>query len=144
VHRLQREEGRVTATIADYMSRPARCIQRDQPLVAAHSLMREHRIRHLPVLDGDRLVGLLSERDLHLTETLRSVDPRKESVAEAMTESPFTVTPQASLAYVAEVMFANRYGSAVVVEHGQVVGIFTTMDALRALVDRVRFDKNGA
>ena len=120
-------------TVADYMSRPPFCIQQKEPLVAAHSLMRVHGIRHLPVLDGERLVGLLSERDLHLIETLRSVDPRREQVAGAMTENPFAVAPDMALSRVAQVMYANRYGSAVVVEHGVVIGIFTTMDALRAI-----------
>jgi acetoin utilization protein AcuB len=122
-------------SVGDYMSTPVHCVQRDETLVVAHRLMREHGIRHLPVLVGDRLIGILSERDLHLIETLRSVDPRTEQVSEAMTEEPFTVSPTVSLAHVAQLMFANRYGSAVVVEHGAVVGIFTTMDALRALAD---------
>ena len=120
-------------TVADYMSRPPLCIQKHEPLVAAHRLMRQHHIRHLPVLEGDRLIGLVSERDLHLIETLRSVDPRTEPVSEAMTDAPYTVPPQMPLHTVARVMFANRYGSAIVVEHGLVVGIFTTMDALRVI-----------
>ena len=119
--------------VADYMSRAPFCIQQGEPLVAAHRLMRAHRIRHLPVLDGERLVGLLSERDLHLIETLRGVDPGREPVSEAMTAQPFAVSPEVPLAQVAQVMHANRYGSVVVIDNGIVVGIFTTMDALRTI-----------
>jgi len=50
-----------------------------------------------------------------------------------MTEPVFTVDPNASLAKTAREMAAHRYGSAVVLDHGIVVGLFTTTDALRAL-----------
>ena len=121
-------------TIEQYMTKDPICIERHEQLVSAHRLMRKHGIRHLPVLNGERLVGLVSERDLHLLETLRSVNPSTEPVSEAMTEHPYTVAPGASLLTVAREMRANKYGSAVVVEGGRVVGVFTTMDALSALI----------
>jgi len=103
--------------------------------VAAHRLMQSHRIRHLPVVHGGRLVGVVSERDLYLLETVKSVDPRKEPVEEAMTAFPFTVPPDALLADVARQMWKHRYGSALVVKDGALVGIFTRADALRALTE---------
>jgi acetoin utilization protein AcuB len=108
-------------------------IQRDATLSAAHQAMREHRIRHLPVLDGRRLVGIISDRDLHLIETLRDVDPRVVRVDEAMTPEPFTVGPRTSLASVARSMAGSKYGSAIVVDRGRITGIFTTTDALEVL-----------
>lgn len=105
----------------------------DQPLDVAHDLMRAHRIRHLPVLRGGKLVGLLSQRDLYLIETLRDVDPRSVTVEEAMTQDAYAVAPSTPLAKVAKEMAEQRYGCAVVVEAAQVVGIFTAVDALRAL-----------
>jgi acetoin utilization protein AcuB len=119
--------------IAELMTRDPCCIQSSETLRAAHRLMRALHVRHLPVLHGDRLVGLVSERDLHLLETLRSVDPGTEPVAEAMTERPFTVAPCASVRRVVEEMRQNKYGSAVVIDQGRVAGIFTRTDALRAL-----------
>ncbi|MGZ6143601.1 MAG: CBS domain-containing protein, partial [Myxococcales bacterium] len=105
------------------------------PLVAAHRLMQAHRIRHLPVVYGGRLVGVVSERDLYLLETVKSVDPRREPVEEAMTAFPFTVPRGADLGDVARQMWQHRYGSALVVEDGVLLGIFTRADALRALSD---------
>jgi acetoin utilization protein AcuB len=123
----------VKRAIAEYMSAEPRSIGKGEPLVAAHRLMRTYRIRHLPVTDQGRLVGVVSERDLHLLETVKSVDPRREPVEEAMTAYPFTVPPEAELADVARQMWQHRYGSALVVRDGTLIGIFTRADALRAL-----------
>jgi acetoin utilization protein AcuB len=119
--------------IAELMTVDPVCIQEAEPLHQAHRLMRARRVRHLPVLRGEALVGVLSQRDLYLLETLRSVDSAREPVSEAMTEQPFCVAPDAELREVVQEMRANRYGSAIVVERGRVTGIFTRSDALRVL-----------
>ena len=77
---------------------------------------------------------MVSERDLYLLETVKSVDPRREPVEEAMTAFPFAVTPDALLTEVAAQMLTHRYGSALVLQDGNLVGIFTRADALRALL----------
>ena len=108
-------------------------IGRDQPLARAHAVMREHSIRHLPVLEGGQLVGVLSDRDLHLIESLKDVDPSLLLVDEAMSTEVFSVSPDASLDEVAESMAEHKYGCAVVLQNHHVVGIFTTVDVCRAL-----------
>lgn len=125
-------------TVAEFMTPAPHTIGYNQTLTAAHRLMREHRIRHLPVLKGGKLVGLVSERDLHLVETLREVDPDRVTVEEAMSSEPFTVSPDTPVETAASIMADQKYGSAVVVDRDQVVGIFTTTDALRATVELVR------
>jgi acetoin utilization protein AcuB len=120
-------------TVERFMTAHPVCIASDRTLAEAHRTMRERGIRHLPVVDGGRLVGLVSQRDLYLVETLQGVSPDQERVEEAMTAEPFTVAPDAPLEYVAAVMAEHKYGSAVVVHGGAVVGLFTTVDALRAL-----------
>jgi acetoin utilization protein AcuB len=104
----------------------------------AHALMRERGIRHLPVVDDGKLVGMLSQRDLYLVETLKGIDPSAERVREAMSADPYAVAPDAPLDVVAETMAARKLGSAVVVDRGAVIGVFTTVDALRALSAIVR------
>ena len=116
----------------------------DQPLATAHEMMRAHRIRHLPVLRAGKLVGLLSQRDLYLVETLRDVDPAKVRVEEAMSQKAYAVGPGTSLDRVSERMAAKKYGCAVVMEGGEVIGIFTTTDALRALTSLLRDEASGA
>jgi acetoin utilization protein AcuB len=120
-------------SIVEYMSPTPCCIGREQVLTTAREMMRQHEIRHLPVLDGGRLVGVVSDRDLGLVETLREVDPRNVTVEEAMTADPLTVPPTMPLVDAARIMHAHRIGSVIVVERGKVVGVFTTTDALRAL-----------
>lgn len=101
---------------------------RDQ-LASARQLMATRNIHHLPVLDGDRLVGILSDRDLLRTDA---------KVAELMTQDVLAVTPDAPLDEVLGQMEAKSCGSAVVVGNGGVEGIFTVHDALRALGDLLR------
>lgn len=67
-------------TIQKYMTTCPETIGRDQPMSTAHRVMRERRIRHLPVLDGGHIVGVVSDRDLSFVETLADVDPRKVTV----------------------------------------------------------------
>jgi acetoin utilization protein AcuB len=120
-------------TIRQFMTRNPHTIGREQSLEVAHRVMREHRVRHLPVLEGGKLVGVLSQRDLHLIETLRDVDPATTTVDEAMTMDVYVAAPNTPLAEVAHVMAENKYGSAVVVDRAKIVGMFTTVDALSAL-----------
>ena len=124
--------------IRKYMSVTPQTIGADQTMARAHAVMREHRVRHLPVLTAQRLVGVLSDRDLHMVETLRDVDPERVRVDEAMTQDVYTVTPDAPLEEVVKAMATHKYGSAVVVDHAHVVGIFTTVDACRAFADMLR------
>jgi acetoin utilization protein AcuB len=106
-----------------------------EPMAAAHRLMRQHRIRHLPVLRGGKLVGVVTQRDLYLVETLRDVDPMVTTVEAAMTADVYAVPPNEPLERVAKTMADRKYGCAIVLEGDQVVGIFTTVDALRALAN---------
>lgn len=121
--------------IERYMTKSAHTIGREQTLATAHRVMREHGFRHLPVLDGGKLVGIVSQRDLHLIETLADVNPDEVHVEEAMTSEVFTVAPDAPLAEVARRMADQKYGSAVVMTGNKVVGIFTAVDAERALAE---------
>jgi len=120
-------------TIRRFMTVAPVVVAAGASLAEAHRLMRERRIRHLPVIEAGQLVGLVSQRDVYLLETLRGVDPAVARVGEAMAPDPFRVAPDAPLHEVASEMARRRIGSAVVVERGDVVGLFTTVDALEAL-----------
>jgi acetoin utilization protein AcuB len=115
---------------------PSPCtIARNQPLSVAQRLMRDKGIRHLPVLDGDQVIGILSERDILLVESFPGVNPTDLRVEEAMAPGPYQVTPDAPLAEVVATLLERRIGSAIIVDNTQAIGVFTTIDALRALAD---------
>jgi acetoin utilization protein AcuB len=109
-----------------------------QTLAAARQVMLDNGVRHLPVLDGGRLVGLLSERDLLLVESMPSVNPASVRVEEAMAQDVFAVGPDEPVADVAGTMVDRKIGSTVVMDHERVVGVFTTVDALQALRELLR------
>ncbi len=125
-------------TVHEYMSVAPVVVASDRTLAEAHRLMRERSIRHLPVVDHGRLVGIVSQRDLYLLETLRGIDPGTDVVAEAMSREPYAVPPDAPIEEVAAAMASSKFGCAVVVDRGAVIGLFTTVDALRALATVVR------
>jgi acetoin utilization protein AcuB len=102
-------------------------------LSEAHDLMRAHRIRHLPVLAGDKLVGIVSQRDLLLIESLPGVNPAEVPVEDAMTRDVFVVDVATPLAKVTAELAERKRGSAVVMQGERVVGVFTVIDACRLL-----------
>jgi acetoin utilization protein AcuB len=119
--------------VRTFMTPSPHTVGRQQSLHLARSLMHKHHIRHLPVLDGGKLVGLLSERDLGVVEGLSGADPASITVEEAMTAATYVVAPDAPLETVAAEMAEMKLGSAVVMDAGHVVGVFTSVDALAAL-----------
>ncbi len=123
--------------VREHMTESPYTIGKDQTLDRASAVMRAHRIRHLPVLEGGTLLGILSNRDVYLIETLDDVDPASVTVEEAMTAEPYAVAPDTPLKEVVDEMIAHKYGAAVVMEGREVSGIFTTIDALRVLSDRL-------
>lgn len=122
-------------TIQKYMTTAPHSIGAEQTLAHAHEVLREHKIRHLPVLKGGTLVGMITQRDLALVETLKDVDPKTVLVEDAMSTSLYTVAPDAQLDEVVGEMAEKKYGSAIVVQNHKVVGIFTTVDVCTALAD---------
>src|SRR5687767_11866268 len=84
-------------TIRKYMTMSPHTIGADQTLAHAHAMLREHRIRHLPVLRGGRLVGMLTERDLGLVEAFKDVDPQLVVVEDAMSQEVYEVAPESLL-----------------------------------------------
>lgn len=125
-------------TIQRYMTTSPLSVRPQETLAAAHSVMKDNDIRHLPVLDDQRLVGIITERDLALASSLEGVDPTKEVVRAAMNSKVFSVAPESPLDEVAAEMAAGKFGSAVVVQNHRVVGVVTTVDICRALSELLR------
>ena len=123
-----------TPTVRDFMTETPTTVTPSTTMAEAAQLMSTGHIRHLPVVnDQGAVVGLLSERDVALLEGLDGLDPASMMVAVAMAKRPYTAAPDTPLADVATEMADHKYGSCIVVQDGAVVGVFTTVDACRAL-----------
>ena len=115
-------------------------VQVDDSLLVARTLMVQHEVRHLPVKDGNVLVGVLTDRDLK-----RALDPElglppKEElfVRDALVAEAYVVESTAALDEVLEHLVQHHIGSALVTKGGRGVGIFTATDACRILYQHMR------
>ena len=120
--------------IEAFMSSPVFTVGASQTVSEARKRMREHNTRHLVVLRGGHLRGVVSDRDLALVEGVLGGTADKTQVEEVMSEEVFQASASTPAAEVAKTMADKRIGAAIIVEEGQPIGVFTTTDALRALV----------
>jgi acetoin utilization protein AcuB len=119
-------------TVAEFMTPDPIGADAGLALVDANERMYLHGIRHLVVHNGSEVSGVLSTRDVAIALSL-AADPDKLTLRDAMAADPYTCTPETPLVDVVLEMEKHRFGSAIVVRGDELVGIFTTTDALRAV-----------
>ena len=134
--------------VRDIMSSPAITVSPDTTLPAANALMKEKEIRHLPVLEKGRLVGIVSRGDLREASISASINAdqyelhfllNKLTVGKLMTRKVRTVAPDALVVDAADLMTEHKIAGLPVVDaDGAVVGIVTESDLLKMLVRRLR------
>jgi acetoin utilization protein AcuB len=124
--------------IKKHMTPVPHSIGADQTLATARDFMKSHGIRHLPVLTAGKISGILTDRDIKMAMGFQGVNPIITRVEEIALEDPYTVSPDAKLDEVAAEMAEKKIGSALIVDHGHLVGIFTAHDALKALSELLR------
>lgn len=125
-------------TIQKYMTYEPVSIDGASCMAEAQTLMKEKKIRHLPVMDGKKVIGIVSDRDILQATSLLDADPNKVAVEDICQTHVYSTTPETPLDHVADEMAQHHYGSAVVVQNGKLVGIFTTVDACLALAQVLR------
>jgi acetoin utilization protein AcuB len=108
----------------------------------ALTVMKKHSVRHLPVVDGDSLVGLVALGDLKQAILASMIEQLK--VSDVMIREPYTVTRDTSLEKAAQVIYEKRIGCLPVVEDGEIVGIITVNDILKAFIDIMGVLKGGS
>ena len=121
--------------IQKYMTQAQHFASPEESVLLAYERMREHDVRHLPVLRDGKLLGVLFKSDLKLVESLEPAVVRPIKVESLMVTEYYTVGPDEALDVAAREMSKRKWGSALVTDKGKVVGVFTTTDALRALSD---------
>ncbi|MGH7288228.1 MAG: CBS domain-containing protein [Myxococcota bacterium] len=112
----------------------------DASVREVEQLMDTHRIRHIPVQDDGRVLGIVSERDLHhlVHAALPEADKSRVRVRHLLLPDPYVVEMSAPLDEVAAEMAARHLGSAIVLRHGRLAGVFTAVDACRLLAEFLR------
>lgn len=122
----------------------------------ALTLCREHRIRHIPVLEDGSLVGIVSDRDLREASPPPGTENRDEelrriSVGEVMSTGVITAHPQDPIGYVAQEMYESKIqGIPVLAEEapegevGELLGIVTSSDVMQALVELTGVHESGS
>ncbi len=115
-------------------------------LTKAESLFKKNKIRHIPVVNGDEIVGMLSYTDLLKVSFVDGVDDDAESVEamvyntfkleQVMTKNLVTVAPSASVKRVAQILSEGDFHALPIVEDNKLIGIVTTTDLLKFLIDQ--------
>ena len=126
-----------------YMTPNPITVRPDTSLRKAQDLLHANRIRHLPVVQGKRLVGIITDRDLRqlFPSSLAPPDElagfrtaaARVKVGEVMTRRVLSVTPETRTHRAARLMVERRFGCLPVLRGSTLVGIITTIDLLRAM-----------
>jgi CBS domain-containing membrane protein len=131
--------------VKDVMSRDVHTVKRNDELAIADALMKQERVRHLPVLDEDgRVCAVVSQRDLFRGALLRALGYgvraeelmlRQVAVKDAMSSEIQTTTPDTLVADAARLMIERRIGCLPVIENDRLVGIVTETDFVRLVAE---------
>ncbi len=145
------EQNTETVKVSDWMSHCVLAVEIYDSISIARRLMAKHRINQLPVLDNDRLVGIVTDRDIRdayptsmLIGRPKEIDRFADSytVEEAMTHNVFTVRPETPLVTAIGILRRHRVGSLPVVKNKNLVGIITRSDILDYILSGTRRSKS--
>jgi CBS domain-containing protein len=126
-------------SVADFMTKDLVTVRATDDVALAESLLRLGGIRHLPVVQDGKLLGLLTQRDLLRSGESGRPSARERPVSEIMTREITTVGPGTGLAEAARLMLERKFGCLPVCDGtGTLVGIVTESDFVRFAADVVR------
>lgn len=132
-------------TVKDLMTVNPETVSASTPLRQAIDIMKRKGYRQLPVVQDEKLVGILTDRDIRLwvTSPLQSPEEFEQgapvaaaTVASCMTTDPMTVTPDTPAYKAAEMLSIYKFGAFPVVENNALVGIITVTDFLDYMAAR--------
>ena len=114
------------------------------PIRKAWELVEENQLRRFPVVEGDKLVGIITDRDIRNATASSVVLTEKKyhdflldtvKIESVMTPDPATVTPDTPLDEAARMILELKVGGLPVIEQGKLVGIITETDLIKTLVE---------
>ena len=133
--------------VRDVMTTDVTTLREDAALVDATLIFASSGVRHIPILNGKKLVGIVTERDLkHYTPSILSGIPPAEynrlmgstPLSKIMTRDPATIEPGKTISEAVQMLYDRRIGCLPVVEDGELKGIITTTDMLNLLLQLLR------
>jgi len=129
--------------VRDIMRSPVVAIAPDTTLQDAYRIMQEKGIRHMPVLENDKLVGVITDRDLRLARSALAPSPFPpgSKVSAVICRTPLTADAMDPVEDAARTMREQKIGCLPVMDNGQLIGIITGIDLLDALVRMTGVDK---
>ena len=128
--------------VRDFMTSTATSIGQDASLLEAALMVRRSGFRHLPIVEGERLVGLITDRDINryapsllsnITQEEYNAIFENTPLQRVMVKDPVTVEPATPMREVVAMLHNKKLGCMPVVEDGKLVGIITTTDMLKLL-----------
>lgn len=128
-------------------------IAANAPITDAVALMKEKNLRRVPVVDGDKVVGVLTQGDIQTVSPTKATSLSifeinyllsKLTVKDAMTKTPITIESESLLEEAAVIMRQKRIGTLPVTEKGKLVGIITESDIFDAFIDLLGFKDVGS
>ncbi|MCF1420430.1 MULTISPECIES: CBS domain-containing protein [Mangrovimonas] len=129
--------------VSEIMSKEVIAITQDDGLDVAEHLFKKHHIRHIPVVKGKRIVGMLSLTDLLRISFADEVEDEEEvetivynmfTIDQVMTKNLISVSPDSTIKEVAEILASKEFHALPVVCNDDLVGIVTTTDLIKYLL----------
>lgn len=114
-------------------------------LTKAEGLFKKHRIRHIPVMTGNKIIGILSYTDLLRISFADAIDDEEEvdatvynmfSVEQVMAKNLVSISPETTIKEAAEILASKEFHALPVVEGNLLVGIVTTTDLIKYLINQ--------
>lgn len=139
-------------TVEDIMTRRVIFVREEDNMLTIREGMEAFGLRHIPVLDNGKIVGLLSHRDVlrfansqyHPNRVSRDLDDRRSQetfVADVMTRDVRTVPPTMPLFEAAKILVSNKFGClAVTAQDGTLLGLVTEHDLVKAMAHMLETD----
>src|SRR5437762_12384258 len=118
-------------SVRDAMTEDPRSIGKSVSVVEAARLMREQDIGSLPITEGEKLVGMITDRDITTRVVAEAADPKVTSVADGYSRDLISVEPDKNLQEALELMARHQVRRLPVVENDRLVGIVAQADIAR-------------
>ena len=120
-------------TAKDLMTSPAECLAPDETLVTAARMLSKYDVGSMPILDGDTLVGVVTDRDIVVEAIAKGLDPKDTPVSAIASTNVVTIEASAPAEEVAALMAKHQVRRLPVVDGGKVVGVVAQADVAREL-----------